>query len=174
MSSEYIIGTVTGVLATSFGFVLTMLYEWLKARKKDQKERHKILTYLFSELEDNLSIGNQNIELFAQNVALMTNRLLGISRSPALYYDSGWRMAQANGINSYVDSEMYRLLADTYMRLTYSNAYITARESFRMSQDPESNQYKVYLMGHDRRLQECSQQDIEEILKAKQRVEKLI
>jgi hypothetical protein len=93
-------------------------------------------------------------------MVLITQRQGYVTHSPALYYDSGWHIAQANDIYSYVGAETYQLLADTYVRLTYSNAYITAREAFRMSQDQTSNPYPKFLLIHDQNLAKYSQQDI--------------
>jgi hypothetical protein len=160
MSSDYIVGTVTGVLATTFGFGLTMLYERYKNRKREKKEKNKILALLSLELLDNLNIANENLKLFSEDIALIGGRQGCVARSPALYYDSGWHIAQANDIYSYVDLETYQQLSDTYMHLTYSNAYITARESFRMSQDQTSNPYRNFLVIHDQNLVKYSQEDI--------------
>ncbi len=163
MSSDYVVGTITGVLATTFGFGLTMLYEWRKNRAKEEKEKQKILSLLAIELSDNLTIANENLKLFSEDIVLIGHRQGYVARSPALYYDSGWHIAQANDIFSYVNAETYQLLADTYMHLTYSNAYITARESFRTSQDQTSNPYPKYLLTHDQNLEKISKEDNERL-----------
>jgi hypothetical protein len=173
MSSDYIVGTVTGVLATTFGFGLTMLYERYKNRKWEKKEKNKILSLLSNELVDNLEIANENLKLFSQDMALITEHQGYVSHSPALYYDSGWHIAQANDIYSYVGAEIYQWLADTYVHLTYSNAYITARESFRMSQDQTSNPYPKFLLTHDQNLAKYSKEDIERLSNTIKKIEEI-
>ena len=160
MSSDYVAGTVTGVLATTFGFVLTMLYERYKDGKREKKEKTKILLLLSNELSDNLEIAKENSKLFSLDIELINHRREFVTQSPALYSDSGWRIAQANDIYSLVGVKKYQLLAEAYVHLTYSNAYITAREFYRMSQDPTSNPYTHFLLIHDEKLTDYTKEDI--------------
>jgi hypothetical protein len=173
VSSEYLTGTITGVLATGFGFLLSTLYERYNRKRIEQSAKIKILSLLSNELGDNLEIATKNLGLFSKDIFLITQRDgQRIAQAPALYCNSSWHIAQANDIYSCVGAETYQLLADTYVALAYSNAYIASREFFRISQE-EITSYTEKLLIHDKNLKEYSSRDIEKISTAIKKIEEI-
>lgn len=172
MSSEYVTGTITGVIATLVGFALTMLYEWRKQNHQDELARTKTLELLTHELSDNLEIAQKNHTLFLQNIALMSQgQGQQVILSPTLYHGYGWQIAQANDIYSCVGNETYELLAKTYVALSFSNSFITARESFRFSNIALSS-YQQILLDYDKSLELDSNNDVGLLTKAIAEVKK--
>lgn len=168
MSSEYVVGTITGIIATAVGFVLSMLYERKRSKKIEYDNRKKTLSLLRSELEDNLTIAEENLELFASNIGNLPEKKTSIL-APTLYHESSWHVARANGIMSMLDNESYKFVAETYITLGHMNTQFSARENFRINNMALSNYHNI-LMAYDTTLQEKSVLNIERIKKT---VEKL-
>ena len=68
ISSEYVTGTITGIIATLIGFLLTMVYEWKKQNKSDKMAKVKTIELLTNELKDNLAIAKTNLDLFTRTL----------------------------------------------------------------------------------------------------------
>lgn len=169
MSSEYVTGTITGIIATVVGFILSTLYERKRNERTERSNRIKILNLLVSELKDNLTIAEENAKLFALSMDSLRQKRIVIV-APTLFYDSGWRIGQANGIASFIDYEAYRFLTETYITLTHVNAQFNARESFRISNMALNTFYDI-LIAYDQRLQEKSESSVNVIKQATIRLE---
>jgi len=167
MSSEYLVGTITGLIGgiggTIVGFLLFVLYDRRTHKKTEQQTKLKILTMLKSELKDNLRIAEVNQSLLSQDIALISERK-GIIQSLAFYEESSWHIAQANDIYSCIGDEAYKLLADAYVSLSYSNAHLASRESYITFNGAMSN-YNQNLLSHDQALIIELRSDIEKITK---------
>lgn len=160
MSSEYITGTITGLIGgiggTVVGFLLFAIYDQRNHRKTEKLGRIKTIDLLANELSDNLKIAQKNLLLFQQGIELSNQRQQTVV-SPVFYYDSSWHIAQANGLCSFIDNEKYKVLAETYIDFTYSNAQINSREFFRISNiplnNPPNNYYSQILLSLDQNLE---------------------
>ncbi|MCJ7632918.1 hypothetical protein MUP77_11075 [Candidatus Bathyarchaeota archaeon] len=154
MSFEYVTGTITGIIATVAGFILTSLNERRRSKKADRDSRIKIMNLLLNELKDNLEIAEENLKLFAFSLeSTKENKRLVIA--PTLFHDSSWRMAQASGIALFTDNEVYKFLTETYITMTFMSTQFGARESFRMNNMALSN-FNDVLTTYDQVLQERS------------------
>jgi len=177
MSSEYIVATITGVLATVVGFFLFAVYDQLTHRKTEKSVRTKMIELLRNELNDNLKIAQKNLLLFQQGIQLSSQRQQTVV-SPVFYYDSSWRIAQANGLCSFIGSETYNLLAETYVDFTYSNAQVNTREFFRISNiplnNPPNSYYSQILLSLDQNLEIKCNGNIEKINQSLKAVEELL
>lgn len=154
MSFEYVTGTITGIIATVVGFILTSLNERRRNKKTERDNRIKIINLLLNELKDNLEMAEENLKLFALSLeSTKKNQRLVIA--PVLFYDSSWHMAQASGIALFIDTEAYKFLTETYITMTFMNTQFNARESFRMSNMALSN-FNDVLTTYDQVLQQRS------------------
>jgi len=104
MSFEYVTGTITGIIATVAGFILTSLNERRRSKKADRDSRIKIMSLLLNELKDNLEIAEENLKLFAFSLESTKENKRSVI-APTLFHDSSWRMAQASGIALSTDNE---------------------------------------------------------------------
>ena len=164
MSSEYIVGTVTGIVATGFGFLLSTFYEENRRKKEVRVASQKTISLLINELKDNLEIAQNNLNLVIQN-EISLNQNSFVINSLALFQDSGWRLSQANGFCTSIGNDDFKFLAETYLRLSYGNAQINARENYRTTNISELPFSRV-LAGFDKTLKESFDYDTKQIEKA--------
>jgi hypothetical protein len=164
VSSDYVTGTITGIIATTVGFILSTLYERRRSEKTEHDNRIKTVNLLVSELKDNLKIAEENLGLFTSNLQNLTQRAMSLI-APTFYFDSSWRIGQANGIASFIDGDTYKFLAETYVTITYMNAQFSARESFRIGNMALSS-FQSILATYDQILQQKSALNIDRIKQA--------
>jgi hypothetical protein len=175
MSFDYvtlIISSSMTIIGTLLGVILVWRREDKRTKKKELDDRIKTLNLLISELKDNLTIAEENAKLFAKSIDNVRQKKIVIV-APILFYDSGWRYAQANGIASFIAYEAYRFLTETYITLAHVNAQSNARESFRISNMALNTFYDI-LIAYDQRLQEKSASSVNVIKQAIVRLEEVL
>lgn len=135
MSFDYlaeIISASIAIVATVVGVILVWWHEGKRTEKTEREKRVKTINLLINELEDNSMIAEENSLLFTSSIEnLKQNKRLLLA--PTSFNDSSWRIAQANGIASFVDTEAYKFTAGTYVTITHMNAQFNSREGFRIS-----------------------------------------
>jgi hypothetical protein len=135
MSFDYlaeITSASIAIVATMVGVILVWWHEGKRTEKTERENRVKTTNLLINELGDNLMIAEENSLLFTSSIENLkqSKRLL---LAPTLFNDSSWRIAQANGIASFVDTEAYKFISGTYVTIAHMNAQFNAREGFRIS-----------------------------------------
>jgi hypothetical protein len=161
MSSEYITGTITGIIATVVGFILSTLFERRRSEKTERHNRIKTINLLVGELKDNLMIAEENLALFTSSIQNLKQKGV-LLLAPTFYFDSSWHIAQANGIDSFIDSEAYKFLAGTYVTIAHMNVQFNARESFRINNMALSSFHNI-LTSYDQLLQQKSTLNMDRI-----------
>jgi len=75
MSEEFLTGLITGVLATTIGFGLTMLWDLWKLHREDRRKTTAVLLAIAHELKENLEKVNLPTKLL-QNESLLAKLLI--------------------------------------------------------------------------------------------------
>ena len=149
------------IIGTLLGVILVWRHEDKRTKKKELNDRIKIMDSVMNELEDNLTMAEENSGLFASNIENLKQQKTWL-QSPTFFHESGWRYAQANGIASFIDIEVYKFIAGTYITITHMNAQFNAREGFRITNMAQSSFYDVLIL-FDQMLHEKSVRNVDRI-----------
>jgi len=81
MSEEFLTGLITGVLATTIGFGLTMLWDLWKLHREDRRKTTAVLLAIAHELKENLEKVNLPTKLLQNESLLAKLRDLSLTAS---------------------------------------------------------------------------------------------
>jgi len=71
MSEEFLTGLITGVLATTIGFGLTMLWDLWKLHREDRRKTTAVLLAIAHELKENLEIVKVNRQFLEAELPIL-------------------------------------------------------------------------------------------------------
>ncbi|MCW4033685.1 MAG: hypothetical protein NWF08_09910 [Candidatus Bathyarchaeota archaeon] len=134
--NDYLLGFLSGVGATIFGFILTMSWEIWRDRKRESKEKQKVIGNLLTELKENLRIIELNKELCNKNIAIAKEKRQVIG-SPIFLHNSAWDLVKISGFLSRLKYKQLKEIEENYHLIEVLNTQIGIRENSRTLYPPK-------------------------------------
>ena len=131
---EWLVPFIGGVIATSFGSLLTMLFYHL-TYKKEKKERETAILLAFKEeLESNSSIIEDNKKIIEEELKLLQEFSEKIVKTPLNLLESGfWDLVKINLPQKLVKAGILVKIRNIVLLTNKINEEIRSRENFRIS-----------------------------------------
>src|SRR3989344_6480593 len=136
MSEEFLTGLITGVLATTIGFGLTMLWDLWKLHREDGRKITAILLAISHELKENLEIMKANRQLLEAELPILNTgkHLIG---STLPFKHGMWDLLKVNLPAKLLQKEsLLAKLRDLSLSASHLNEGMSSRQIYR---DTSSN-----------------------------------
>ena len=141
----FISGAIIGVLAASFGFILTMVWDIYKSYK--DKNDKTISIALRHEIESNINILRNNKELLNQELEAIKNQETVVNPLTPLH-NQMWSAVILNMPNKLVrNPQLLESLRDATYALTTISETVASRENYRINNATNTglqNKLKIY------------------------------
>ncbi len=131
MSQQFLTGLLTGVLATTIGFGLTMLWDLWKFRREDNRKTAAVLLAVEHELIENLEIAKANKQLLEAEIPVLDEGKHLIAAT--LPFKQGiWELLKINLPDKLLEKEsLLAMLRDIYMATSHINEGMSSRQVYR-------------------------------------------
>jgi hypothetical protein len=136
MSEEFLTGLITGVLATTIGFGLTMLWDLWKLHREDRRKTTAVLLAIVHELKENLEIVKVNRQFLEVELPILKEgkHLIG---STLPFKHGMWDLLKVNLPAKLLQSEsLLAKLRDLSLSASHLNEGMYSRQIYR---DTSSN-----------------------------------
>lgn len=138
MSQEFINGILIGAGTTTFGFVLTMVWDVWKTRREKKSLQDNLLNLLSDELEYNISVTTAGKLSLEQELSCLEQKqsLVGAINTPRVDF---WEVFKQNYDRNFFSNEQTKIINDIYSKIHLIIANINSRENYRISNGAMSN-----------------------------------
>lgn len=131
MSDEFLTGLITGVLATTLGFGLTMLWDLWKFRREDGRRNAAVLRAVKHELNENLEIATSNKKLLEAEIPVLEEgKHLIVATVP--FKQAIWELLKVNLPEKLLEKEsLLSTLSNLAMAASHLNEGMSSRQTYR-------------------------------------------
>ena len=153
LSNEFLNGFYSGVLATTIGFVLTMIWDLWKTWRTERKRDRDVVRAILSECEENVTIAQTNTTMLRLELKLLSGQTFLIST--AVPFKTGlWETLRPNMPRKLLSNiELLSLLRDISSQLGFLNEGFRSRQTYKDASGAMSNFFDR-VKGMDEHLQE--------------------
>jgi len=117
---------------TLFGFLLFVLWDFLKGRMEARHEKRRITSMLQMEIMANQEISKKNRNILTRDLtAHMIEKEVVIT--PIRFSTTAWNIVRAVDIVSMFDNATLRMLGDSYVLVDWINANMSNRDALRFT-----------------------------------------
>ena len=127
---EWILGFISGIIATVIGFVLTMLWDVSKSNKEIQEKEKQIMLVFKEELKYNLFILSKNMDLIDQELKIIDSRQSIVN--PLTILKTGfWDLLKFHLPKKLTEKDTLKTVSEVVQFSEEFNEIIRSRENFR-------------------------------------------
>lgn len=138
MQQEFINGFLAGIGATTFGFVLTMIWDYWKSTQQRKQLQNNLLILLSDELKYNILVIKNNKSLLTQELNYLKENK-SIVNALDIPREDFWEMFKLNYDYRFFSVERVKLIKDVYYITSSIIENIKSRENYRISNQAMSN-----------------------------------
>ena len=143
---EFINGILIGAGTTTFGFVLTMVWDVWKTRREKKSLQDNLLNLLSDELEYNAIVVKKGKELVLEELKYLEEKETIVSALDIPRADF-WEVFKHNYDPKFFSNEQIAIIKEIYSKIHSIAVNIESRENYRISNGAMSNfsdRMKIY------------------------------
>ena len=155
------------LVGTIFGFLLFLVWDTWKERKRKSEERKRIIGLLKTELLDNLDICRNSKDILSRDLKSIEETRTESAITPVSFSDASWNIVRSGDIMSIFNDEKLKKLSQLYSGFRMVNTVLTSRDITRAT-SKALIEYSSIIKAYNQRLIQMistSEAEINEVLK---------
>jgi hypothetical protein len=145
--SEFLIGVITGVIATIIGFVLTMIWDVYKNGRESKNRQEAVLSAGKGEYDYNLETMKFNMDLLKHEIEVIDQKRVIVEPLMQLQ-NSFWDLIKIQIPKNLTNGEILRKIRYVAQQINQINETLRSREDYRVNNQAMSN-FHIRLKSYD-------------------------